>query len=272
MPTIPSRANTSHHARHIAESFGADAERYDRARPRYPDAMIVDIATPDADLLVVGSGTGIDARQFQAAGCRVLGVEPDARMAAFAEHSGVPTEVATFETWDAKGRRFDTVTSGMAWHWVDPVAGAAKAAEVLRPGGRLALYWYVSQAPDELKEAMNAVYARVLPDLPYARGTMPSLEAYSAFFTKAEKGLAEAGGFAPPERRRYDRTRSVTRDEWLDGVPTSGGMSNLPPERLDKLLTGLGEAVDAYGGAFTMEVATVAVTTTRLSPAGPAGT
>ncbi|MCW2935319.1 MAG: hypothetical protein JWM19_6281 [Actinomycetia bacterium] len=28
--------------------------------------------------------------------------------------------------------------AAQAWHWVDPVAGAAKAAVVLRPGGRLA--------------------------------------------------------------------------------------------------------------------------------------
>ena len=265
MPTIPSRAGESHRARSIAESFGADAERYDRARPRYPDAMIERIAaaSPGPELLVVGAGTGIDARQFQAAGCRVLGVEPDARMAAFAEHTGVPTEVATFEDWDPAGRRFDAVTAGMTWHWVDPVAGAAKAAEVLRPGGRLALYWYVFQAPPELTEAMNAVYARVLPDLPYARGTMPGLAAYSAFFDKSENGLTEAGGFAEPERWRYDWQRTYTRAEWLDMVPTSGGMSTLPPDQLNALLTGLSEAVDAYGDTFTMDFTTVAVTTTR---------
>lgn len=274
MPTVPSRANTSHHARHIAESFGADAERYDRARPRYPDALIrrIAAASPGPGLLVVGSGTGIDARQFQAAGCQVLGVEPDARMAAFAEHHGVPTEVATFEDWDPAGRHFDAVTSGMAWHWVDPVAGAAKAARLLRPGGRLALSWYVFQAPPELKEAMDGVYARALPGHPFSGGTMPGLDAYSAFFTKAENGLAEAGGFAPPERWRYDWTRTYTRDEWLDMVPTSGGMSTLPPEQLTDLLAGIGAAIDRAGGTFTMEFSTVAVTTTRVSPAGPAGT
>jgi hypothetical protein len=36
----------------------------------------------------------IEARQFQAAGCKVLGVEPDARMADFARRSGVEVEVA----------------------------------------------------------------------------------------------------------------------------------------------------------------------------------
>jgi hypothetical protein len=32
--------NEPHQARQVAESFGSDAERYDRARPRYPAAMV----------------------------------------------------------------------------------------------------------------------------------------------------------------------------------------------------------------------------------------
>jgi SAM-dependent methyltransferase len=65
----------------VAESFGSDPERYDRTRPRYPDAMVdrMVAASPGPDALDVGCGTGIAARQLQAAGCRVLGVDPDAR-------------------------------------------------------------------------------------------------------------------------------------------------------------------------------------------------
>jgi hypothetical protein len=36
--------------------------------------------------------------------------------------------VAKFEDWDPAGRTFDSVIAAQAWHWVDPVAGAAKAA------------------------------------------------------------------------------------------------------------------------------------------------
>ena len=125
-----------HRDRRVAESFGGDAERYDRARPDYPDALVRRIiaASPGRNVLDVGCGTGIEARQFRAAGCTVLGVEPDARMAEFARGSGVEVEVATLEAWDPAGRKFDAVIAGTAWHWVDPVAGAAKTARVLRPG------------------------------------------------------------------------------------------------------------------------------------------
>jgi SAM-dependent methyltransferase len=75
----------------MAESFGTDAQRYDRARPGYPDALVARIVagSPGPDVLDVGCGTGIAARQFQTAGCAVLGVEPDARMAEFARACGL---------------------------------------------------------------------------------------------------------------------------------------------------------------------------------------
>src|ERR1700691_3837027 len=133
MPTVPPEPAPGpepHRHRQVAESFGTDPERYDRTRPRYPGALVDRIVatSPGRRVLDVGCGTGIEARQFQAAGCTVLGVEPDPRMADFARRTGVEVEVATFETWDAAGREFDAVVAGTAWHWVDPVAGAAKAA------------------------------------------------------------------------------------------------------------------------------------------------
>ncbi len=63
----------------------------------------------------------------------MLGVEPDERMAAFARRSRVEVEVARFEDWQSAGRQFDAVIAGTAWHWVDPVAGAAKAPRCSRP-------------------------------------------------------------------------------------------------------------------------------------------
>ena len=275
MPPIPpARARlpepgprAAHQYRQVAESFGADAGRYDRARPSYPGALVERIVagSPGLGVLDVGCGTGIAARQFQAAGCRVLGVEPDVRMADFARRNGVEAEVATFEAWDAAGREFDAVIAGQAWHWVDPVAGAAKAAQVLRPGGRLAVFWYVFQPPADLGEAFSAVYRRVLPGSPFSRGTMPGLDAYSALFTKVADGIRQAGAFGDPEQWRFGWDRPYTRDEWLDLVPTSGGHSQFPPAKLQELLAGIGAAIDAVGGSFTMHYTAVAVTAMRTS-------
>jgi SAM-dependent methyltransferase len=248
-----------------------DAEGYDRTRPHYPDAMVerITAASPGPDVLDVGCGTGIEARQFQAAGCKVLGVEPDARMAEFARRSGVEVEVATFEAWDPGGRAFDAVVAGTAWHWVDPVAGAAKAAQVLRPGGRLAVFWHVFQPPPEVNDAFAAVYQRVVPDSPFDLQATPkqSLDGYQALFTKTADGIRKVGGFSDPQQWRFDWQRSYTREEWLDQLPTSGALTRLPSDKLAEVLEGVGAAIDAMGGSFTMPYATVAVTAARTSAA-----
>jgi SAM-dependent methyltransferase len=268
-PVTESWPGAAHRARQVAESFGSDAERYDRARPRYPVALIdrIVVASPGRDVLDVGCGTGISSRQFQAAGRTVLGVDPDARMAGFARQRGLEAEVATFEDWDPAGRTFDAVVAGMTWHWVDPFVGAAKAAQVLRPGGRLAVFWYVFQPPPGLGAAFAAVYRRVLPGTPFSRGTMPGLDSYSAFFSKAADGIRQASTFSEPEQWRFDWDRPYTRDEWLDVVPTSGGHSTFPPATLHELLAGIGAAVDAAGGGFTMHYTAVVVTATRTGTA-----
>ena len=252
----------------MAESFGSDAERYDRTRPRYPDVLVdrVVAAAPGPGVLDVGCGTGIAARQFQAAGCEVLGVEPDVRMADVARRGGTEVEVATFETWDPAGRTFDTVISATAWHWVDPIAGAAKAAQVLVPGGRLTVFGHAFQLPPAVADAFAAVYQRVMPDSPLnLRPLRQALDAYQTMYAKFADGIGEVGGFGDPEQWRYDWEQPYSRDEWLDQMPTSGGLTRLPPDRLAEVLEGVGAAIDAIGGGFTMPYATVAVSAARTS-------
>jgi SAM-dependent methyltransferase len=274
MTTIkPERAPFSereaHQAREMAESFGSDAERYDRARPSYPDALVERIvaASPGREVVDVGCGTGIAARQFQLAGCRVLGVEVDARMAALASQSGLEVDVAAFEGWDPAGRTFDAVIAAQAWHWVDPVVGAAKAAQALRPGGRLAVFWNVFQPAPEMSDAFAAVYRRVMPALPFNPWTRPALDGYSSLFTKVSDGMRQAGAFGDPEQWRFDWDRLYARDEWLDQVPTHGGHSQLPPDKLEQVLAGIGAAIDTVGGSFTMGYAAVVITAARTDAA-----
>jgi SAM-dependent methyltransferase len=264
----PAETRESHQVREVAESFGLEAERYNRARPSYPHALAERIvaASPGRDVLDVGCGTGITGRLFQAAGCRVLGVDTDERMADLARRGGVEAEVATFESWDPAGRAFDAVIAGQAWHWVDPVAGAVKAAQVLRPGGRLAVFWNAFGFPPDLGAAFAAVYQRVIPDSPVSRRGLTGRNAYQLMCDKAADGMRQAGGFGEPEQWQFDWDRPYTRAEWLDAVPTFGGHSLLPADVRDELLAGIGAAIDAAGGGFTMHYATMAVTAERRSP------
>ncbi|MGH3157900.1 MAG: class I SAM-dependent methyltransferase [Streptosporangiaceae bacterium] len=220
-------------------------------------------ASPGPGILDVGCGTGIAARQFQAAGCRVLGVDPDARMAELARQSGVEVEVTTIEAWDPAGREFDAVVAGQAWHWVDPVAGAAKAAQALRPGGRLALFWNAFQAPPGLAEAFAAIYQRALPDSPFSLGARPAADAYLSFCGKCADGMRETGAFGDPEQWRFEWEWTYSRDDYLDQLPTAGTLTKAPPETVAQVQAGVGAAIDAVGGSFTAQYTTVAVTAAR---------
>jgi SAM-dependent methyltransferase len=250
-PAGSASGRASHQVREVAESFGSNAGRYDRARPAYPGPLIEAIiaGSPGRHILDVGCGTGIAARQFQSAGCSVLGVDPDPRMAEVARADGLEVEVAKFEDWDPAGRQFDAVVAGQAWHWVDPVAGGTQAARVLRSGGRLALFWNSFLPPPGMGEVMSR---------------LPGPDRYAALCDRAAGGMRQTGLFGDPELWRFDRDQRYTRDEWLDVWPTFGANNRLSPEKLREVLTGLGAAVDAVGGAFTMRYATVAVSATRI--------
>ena len=230
----------------MAESFGAGADLYDRARPRYPDALIEAIVAvpPGRNFLDVGAGTGITARQFQAAGCQVLGVDVDERMAAFARGTGRRGRGVTVRVVGSggpdlrrRGRR-DDVALDRSERRRD------QGGRSTTTGGRLAVFWYVLQPPPEIAEAFAAVYREVLPDSPVNDRALASpLAAYDAFLDKAADGLRGTGAFDELERSQYPWSRAYTRDEWLDQIRTGGNAKQLADAgKLDELLTGMGAA------------------------------
>ena len=93
--------------------------------------------------LDVGCGTGKVAVELRRRRVSVLGVDPDPRMAGVAVGHGVDVEVSELERWEDGGRRFDLITSGHAWHWVDLSTGADTAARAA--SGRHAAF--VTAAP-----------------------------------------------------------------------------------------------------------------------------
>ena len=149
-----------------AESFGNVAQLYDRARPTYPPELVEWLLSDGARrVLDVGCGTGIAGALFAARGCEVTGVEVDARMAAVAQTKGLDVEVSSFEQWDDRGRRFELAISAQAWHWIEPRAGAAKAAAVLSDRGRIGCFWNLGDPPAEVRERLAPVYDRLGPKL-----------------------------------------------------------------------------------------------------------
>lgn len=272
MPTVsPDPAAQSeqppaiHTQRGMAESFGIDTKSYDEARPPYPVDLVERITGGQSGLNVldVGCGTGIAARQFQSVGCAVLGIEPDERMATYASERGLDVEVTTFEGWEAENRVFDVVMAAQSWHWVDPAIGVPKAADVLRPGGRLAIFGHVFEPPEVVASATAEAYQRAVPDSPLnGQGRRP-LELYQTGYARTAESITSSGAFESIEQWRFDWTKRYTREEWLALMPTTGGLTQLSPEQRSEILDAAAAAIDASGGSFTMEYVTLAATALR---------
>jgi hypothetical protein len=75
--------------------------------------------------------------------------------------------------------------------------------------------------------------------------------------------IRDTGAFEPAEEWLSRWERPYSRQEWLDLVPTTGGFSRHPAPVQRELLDGLGAAVDAVGGGFTMSYTTIASTAAR---------
>lgn len=251
----------------MAESFGSDPDRYQRSRPHYPQAMVERIlsAAPGMRVLDVGIGTGIVARQFRDAGGQVYGVDVDERMGAFARADGFEVDVAKFEHWDTSGRTFDVVVAGQTWHWVDPLAGAAKAADVLVPEGRLAIFRSDGQPPPGLAATFGEIYARLMPQLPFNPFGERALSAQARLGDRAAAGIRESGRYDEPERWTFDWTHTYTCTEWLDQLPTHGGHGRLTPASQRELLDRVGAAIDATDGVLPMAYSTIVTTARRVA-------
>jgi SAM-dependent methyltransferase len=257
-----------HDRRDIAEGFGSDASRYERARPRYPRelAELVLNGLSGRRVLDVGIGTGISALPFLDAGASVLGVEVDERMATIARERGIPVEIARFEEWDAAGRTFDAVIAGQTWHWIDPTKGAERAAAILPAGGRVALFWNAGDPPAAIGEGFANAYRSLdtgLPFSPYGNSGSAA-DGYRHIVDAPVAALLATGAFDEPTPLSISWQATITRDAWLDQVPTSGGHNRIPKPALSQLLQAMGEVIDAAGGEFIMNYTTVGITTNRI--------
>lgn len=246
----------THQNRARALAFGGVASTYDRARPSYPPALIdelVDLAPHE--VLDVGCGTGKVARLLVERGCDVLGIEPDPSMAAVARGHGITVEDATFEDWDPRGRVYDLIVSGQAWHWVDPERGVAKAGSLLRPGGHLGVFWNRGRPDEDAARAFDAVYTRLAPELAKTNIALnPPVE------PRARIAEFENGGLCTEVAARAFRWETVyDRAGWIGFVATHSDHVRLPDAQRRALL----DALDSLGGTMTYHYSTVLVLATR---------
>ncbi len=214
----------------LKRTFDAVADRYDAARPTYPDALYDDLVElaglqAGARLLEVGCGTGKATRPLLERGFRVVCVELGGRLAAQARHNlaglGAELHVGAFEEWHGDPGGFDLVYAATAWHWLDPRLGYRKAHEQLRPGGHLAIWSAAHAFPegfDPFFTEIQQVYDELDESYPGEWPPPPPDE------TPDQRAEIEGSGlFEAVETRRHVWERRYTADEYVALLDTFSG-------------------------------------------------
>lgn len=224
----------------VAE-FDAEAVAYHRYRPRYPAGIFDDISelaelTVGSTAIEIGAGTGFATEPLVDKGLDVTAIEPAATMAALgAAQTGERARwiVGRFE--DASvDEPVDLIVSFNAWHWVEPTRGLERVAELLRPGGAIALVWTEVTSwggaafDDALADAFGSPWPKTIPVVLQSRHVIGSDERFTSF-----------------EERHHLFERPLDAATFVAVTRTYGGPHT---EARDAILTDL---IEAAGGTVT---------------------
>ena len=213
----------------LRRTFDRAAERYDRVRPDYPEALFDDLAalaglTPGDHLIEVGCATGKATRPLARRGFRITCVELGADLAEAARRNlagmGVEVVRAQFEEWQP-GERFSLVYAATAWHWIDPGVRYRRAWRALRPGGHLA-FWRADHVfpedGDPFFAEIQDIYDEIGEGLrPGERWTRPGELADD------QTGIEASGLFEVTAVRQYDWERVYPAEEYIELLNTFSG-------------------------------------------------
>ena len=213
----------------LRQTFDRAAERYNRVRPEYPEALFDDLIAlaglaPGDQLLEVGCATGKATRPLARRGFRITCVELGAELAAAARENlaGFPVEVVRgqFEDWQP-AEPVSLVYAATAWHWIDPGVRYRRAWQALRPGGHLAVWATEHVFPDggdPFFREIQDIYDEIGEGLPPGTGRPRPGE-----LADDRAGIEASGLFEVTAVRQYDWERVYSAERYIELLSTFSG-------------------------------------------------
>ncbi|MFF3371739.1 class I SAM-dependent methyltransferase [Streptomyces sp. NPDC002680] len=257
----------------LRDTFDEAAELYDRARPRYPEALVADLARaaglgPGSRVLEIAPGTGQLTVPLAQLGCRITAVELGPSLAEVARRNlrAFPlaeVTVADFEQWPLPPEPFDLVVCATAFHWLDPATRLPRAARALRPGGLLAVVTthHVKGGTVDFFDRVQRCYEQWDPATP------PDLQQVDEADTATDTDEWDRSEhFTDVTVRRHARDIAYTVDEYIDVLLTYSGHRALDAPSRQGLLACVRDLIETrYGGRITKRYLHELITATRVS-------
>jgi SAM-dependent methyltransferase len=238
----------------LRQTFGEDAELYDRVRPTYPRRLYDDLAAlldkpKRPRVLEIGCGTGQATKPMLERGWSVKAVELSPELSRVARANLPELEVITapFESWPLPAEKFDLVLSATAFHWIDPAVRVPKSADALRPGGLLAIVstHHIAGSSEQLWIDIQDCYRRFTDDAQEG-GPQPA-----DAVPKDSAEIDASGRFGPVVFHRYEWEQTYTTAEYLDLLSSYSGHRALTSQRRDGLYGCVSALINAAGGSIT---------------------
>lgn len=234
--------------------FGEVADAYQRARPTYPPALfdaIMRIAGFSAgdSVFEIGAGTGKATEGFVAQGLQVTACEPSPGMASVlrARFPDVVVHDSGFEDCALESSSFRLIAAAQSWHWVDVVVGPVKAAEVLRPGGWLALFWNRADLDgSQWHDEIQPIYERVTSHMTHAKNA----NKIDTTVERAVVNLGRSRRFGPCVREDFPWVARYSTSEYIDLLGTYSDHRLLPDEQRADLHGSIAAWLDDHGGGL----------------------
>jgi SAM-dependent methyltransferase len=241
----------------LRRTFDTAADRYDDARPDYPEQLFDDLTSlaalhPGDHLLEVGCGTGKATAPLARRGFRLTCLELGENLAAVSRRNlaGFPDVTvinASFDEWQPPAvEAFDLVFAATAWHWLDPATRYRRAWERLRRGGHLAFWGATHAFPDdgdpffrEIQQVYDDIGEGGVKDADRPRpGELPDDVA----------DIMASELFEKPQVKQYDWETRYTAESYIALLDTFSGHLEMAPEKRAHLYAAIRERLAARPG------------------------
>jgi ubiquinone/menaquinone biosynthesis C-methylase UbiE len=240
-------------------TFDKIANLYDAARPSYPDALLNDVVAfaglkPGDPVLEIGCGTGKATAGFALRGLDVVALDPGADLLRVARKNltgfqNIQLLQTTFEAWPPQPGAFRLVVAAQSWHWITPEVRITKVAEVLTPGGSLAVFGNEAVGlASSLLDAFKRIYAHYVPSL----WEQVAAETWYLPSGPVAKLIGGSRLFAAVTHKSYPWKWSYTGSSFVNLLRTQSHYQLLAEEQREMLFAALAGAIAAHGGEFEL--------------------